>query len=493
MRKGVDFGYWAPSRLAGPLFAFALLLTPIQGMAAGLPPMPLADLVSSLMPSVVNVTTRRLVKPPSSPLNASSSVDNSDHNASATTSSTTVGSGFVVDPDGVIVTNNHVVEGAYSITATFQDGTVLSAEVMATSKLGDLALLKVNASHRLPPVHFGDSSTVHVGDTVITIGNPLGFGGSVSGGIVSALNRDIMLSPFDDFIQTDAALNHGNSGGPLFNMHGEVVGVTTALYTPIDAGGSIGIGFAIPAYCAEFVVNQLMKYGVVRAGEVGVQLQDVSAEIAQAAALPPTSRTTGILPGSAGWGVIVTHVHPDGPSAKAGIQDGDILLKIDGQPIGDMRAFARTIAVHELNAPVTLLLWRDGAPVSATPIVHEWLSGETVDRAALERSRPIRSSTADLGLRLAPLTDVARTARELPADQSGVLIQQVVAGSIAGDRGLDAGDVILKVMNTPVTTPDQVLANLKEMWTEHRSMVLLLVRAQNGLRWVPLPMPKNDT
>jgi serine protease Do len=473
------------------LFASALLLVllaaPLPARATGVPNSSLADLVANLLPSVVNVTTKRLVRPPNNTLNASSTVEA----GGGTTSNTTVGSGFVVDPDGLIATNNHVVDGAYDVTATFNDGTILHAEVIATTKLGDLALIKVNSNHKLPALRWGDSSTVRVGDPVIAIGNPLGFGGSVSTGIVSALNRNIMLSPFDDFIQTDAALNHGNSGGPLFNLNGEVIGVTTALFTPVDAGGSIGIGFAIPAYCAEFVTTQLSRFGMVRAGELGVQLQDVTAEIAAAMGLPPTSRTAGILPGSAGWGVIVTNTTPDGPSAQSGISEGDILLRIDGQPIGDVRAFARTIAVHKLNAPVTVDLWRKGAPMTVRPVVREWLSGERIDAAALTRSRPVRSAMADLGLRLAPLTEAGRVSRDLAPGQSGVLVQNVVAGSIAGDRGLGSGDVIIKVMDQPVFQPDEVLSRLRDMWDQRQNMVLLLVHGANGLRWVPMPMPSH--
>lgn len=465
----------------------------MAGSAPDVRQMSVANIVSSLMPSVVNVTTKRLVKSPTNAMNASSTKD-TPNSPDGAQSSTSLGSGFVVTSDGEILTNNHVVEGAYDITATFQDGTILHADVMATTKIGDLALIKVHAGHKLSPVVFGDSSSVRVGDAVIAIGNPQGFGGSVSTGIVSALNRDIMLSPFDDFIQTDAALNHGNSGGPLFNLRGEVIGVTTALYTPIDAGGSIGIGFAIPSYCAQFVVAQLEKYGMVRAGDIGVQLQDVTAEIAQAEALPSVARTGGTMPANAGRGVIVTSVMPDGPAAQAGIQEGDILLSINQQPITDIRAFARTVGVHPLDQPITLSAWRNGQPLSATPVVREWKQGEKLDKKAFESIHIVHLATADLGLRLDRLPAGDSTTSIQGASNAGVLVKGVAVGSIASDRGLGAGDVIVKVMNTPVTEPDEVLSNLKEVWDQHKSMVMLLVRGNAGkLRWVPLPMPVNPT
>lgn len=460
---------------------------------ADLPPPGLADLVDTLMPAIVNITTRSLIKPSTGGLNASGTPPATSSIPPAERSKTALGSGFVIDPSGIIVTNNHVVEGAFDITVTFQDGTLAHAAVIGTTKVGDIALLKVNLNHKLPVLRFGDSTQMRVGDPVIAIGNPLGFGGSVSTGIVSALNRDIMISPFDDFIQTDAALNHGNSGGPMLNLAGEVIGVNTALYTPTDDGGSIGIGFAIPSFCVQFVVSQLLQYGYVRAGEVGLKLQDVTGDIAHAAGLPPTSRTAGILPGSAGWGVIVTDVTSDGPAAEAGLRQGDILLKVNGDPIGDTRAFARKIAIQPLNQTVPLLVWRDGTSLVVKPTVREWLTGEQTDRAALATTVAQHDRSVDLGLRLAALTPELRSARNIPTDQNGVLITSVMPDSVAGDRGLSQGDVILKVMDTPVTTPDDVLSNLRTMFVDKRSMTLVLVSSRSGLRWVPLPIDAADT
>lgn len=473
--------------MAAPLPVMAAI--PIPSTSESLP-----DLVARLMPSVVNITTKRLVPAPTSVLNAvsnsaasNSAASNSD-GTDGSTSNTAIGSGFVVDPEGLIVTNDHVIDGAYDIVATFQDGTIAHAEIVAKTKVGDLALLRVTLGRKLPPVVFGDSTALRVGEPVIAIGNPLGFGGTVSTGIVSALNRDIMLSPFDDFIQTDAALNHGNSGGPLFNMAGEVIGVNTALFSPAADGGSIGLGFAIPAYSVQFVVGQMRTYGRVRAGEIALQLQDVSVEIAQATGLPPMALAPGASTGRPDWGVIVTSVEPDGPAGTAGIHDGDIILRVDGYPIQDTRAFARIVGVHPLDRPVPVTVWHEGQTVIVNPVVREWMTGKEVDQAASTSSIARRAMDMDLGLRLAPLTDEARAARDLAPGQPGVLVSSVLAGSVAGDRGLGAGDVIIKVHDMPVNAPEQVLLHLRGMIEEKAQMVLLLVRNKNGLRWIPLPI-----
>ncbi len=465
---------------------FALVLAP-GAARANLPPAGLADLVEKLMPGVVSITSKTLVSPDANGMTAASTQPGA-MNTPEPTSHTQVGSGFVVDPSGIIVSNNHVIDGAYDITATFSDGTVAKAEVIATTSIGDIALLRVNLSHKLTALKWGDSTHLRVGDPVVAIGNPLGFGGTVSTGIVSALNRNIMLSPFDDFIQTDASLNHGNSGGPLFNLDGEVIGVNTALYTPNPNGGSIGIGFAIPAYCAQFVVGQLTRHGHVEAGEIGVKLQDVTAEIAHAVSLPIDADQAAHGTAPVAYGVIVTDAPPGTPAHDAGIQQGDVIRRVNGETIPDIRAFAREVAVKPLGQPVTLALWRDGAEIVVQPMVREWASGEQVDLAALERTQARRSTTMDLGLQLAALSPEDRTAHDLPPDSPGVLVSFVAPFSIASDRGLSVGDVILKVQSRPAEKPEDVLTSLIGMWQEKRTVVLLLVDGPKGIRWVPVPM-----
>jgi serine protease Do len=442
--------------------------------------------VQTLMPSVVNVTSRSLVAPPTSALNAATTPGPNSGMTPEERAKTELGSGFVIDPDGYIVTNNHVIDGAFDVSVTFQDGTQAHAEVLATTKIGDIALLKVNVNRKLQALKFADSTKLRVGDPVIAIGNPLGFGGSVSTGIVSALNRDVMLSPFDDFIQTDAALNHGNSGGPLFNLQGEVIGVNTALYNP-TGGGSIGIGLAIPAYCVQFVVGQLRQYGVVRAGELGLHVQNVTADIAFATGLPQAEHTSSTL-GGTGLGVIVSQVVLDGPADAAGVQEGDILLSVNDQPIGDIRGYARLIAVGPIGSQAHVKLWRQGKILEVAPVVREWLTAEQTDRAALARSTSPRRMTMDLGLQLVSLTPDERTARNLPEEVQGVLVTDVRPNSVAGDRGLQEGDVIVKVMNKPVRTPDEVFSSVKGMADQKDQMILLLVRNDKDLRWVAMPI-----
>ncbi len=472
----------AAAMVVGSLFA-----QPLSAHAASLSVMSdLPALVQTLMPSVVNVTSRSLVPVPTSSMNASTTPGPNSGLTPAQRAKTELGSGFVIDPEGYIVTNNHVIDGAFDVSVTFQDGSQAHAEVLATTKIGDIALLKVSVNRKLPAVKFADSTKLKVGDPVVAIGNPLGFGGSVTTGIVSALNRDVMLSPFDDFIQTDAALNHGNSGGPLFNLNGEVIGVNTALYNP-TGGGSIGIGLAIPAYCVQFVVGQLRQYGIVRAGELGLHVQNVTADIAYAVGLQQSERVSTALGGS-GLGVIVSQVVQEGPADAAGIHEGDVLLSVGDQPIGDIRGYARLVAVRPMGEEVAVKLWRKGKIVEVRPTVREWLTAEQTDRAALARSTSPRKMTMDLGLQLAALTPDVRSARNISDEIQGVLVTDVRPNSVAGDRGLEDGDVIVKVMDKPVRTPADILGSVKGMFDEKDSMVLLLVRNDAGLRWLALPI-----
>ncbi len=470
------------------MLAVACLLGSVPPALAELAPAGLPDLVKRLMPSVVNITNRSFVTVPNAALNAGVGPSGGTPAMPEQSAKTLVGSGFVIDPDGIIVTNNHVIEGASDLTVTFQDGTVAHADVIGTTKISDIAILQVNLGRKLQAVKFGDSTKLRVGEVAIAIGNPLGFGGTVSVGIVSALNRDIMVSPFDDFVQTDAALNHGNSGGPLFNLAGEVIGVNTALYSPLAEGGSIGLGFAIPSYSVEFIIKQLREYGMVRTGEVGLWVQDVSDDIAEAAQIPESENTPGLLQGSAGWGVIVQQIVPDGPAAMAGMQQGDIVQKINGDPVSDSRSFARKVAIQPLEKPVQLQVWRDGKSTIMTPTVREWLSGAQVDRAALTRSTIERVPRLDMGLRLTTLTPDARAHRNLAADMAGVLIANVEPNSIASDRGMVAGDIILKIMAKPVSAPTELLEEVRRVVRDKRSMLLVLVHTKSGLRWIPLPI-----
>ena len=271
-----------------------------------------------------------------------------------------LGSGFVIDPSGLVVTNNHVIEGADEIILNFTDGTKLKVtKILGHDPKTDLALLKVEPKKPLKAVSFGDSSTMRVGDWVMAIGNPFGLGGSVTVGIISATKRDINAGPYDDFLQTDAAINRGNSGGPLFNMDGEVIGVNTAIISP--TGGSIGIGFAVPSNSAVQVIDQLKQYGEMRRGWLGVHVQNVTEEISGSLGLKEPT------------GALVAKVSPDSPAAAAGIQPSDVIVKFDGQVIDNMRSLPRAVAATPIGKSVTVDLLRKGAPMGVTVTVARTL------------------------------------------------------------------------------------------------------------------------
>jgi serine protease Do len=434
----------------------------------------ISDLVPRLLPAVVNISTRQLVVQPSA------AKPGQVAQPSSTSTRESLGSGFIIDPTGVIVTNNHVIANAYDITVTLQDNQELKATLLATSTVADLAVLKVNAAKPLPTVPFGDSAQLKVGQPVIAIGNPLGLGGSVSVGIVSALNRDLMTSPYDDYIQTDAAINHGNSGGPLFNMKGEVIGVNTAIFSPLPQGGSIGLGFSIPSDNAQFVIGQLRQYGTVRAGFLGAHIQQVTPDIARAVRLPEYT------------GAIVDDVVPGGPAAQAGVQAGDVILRVGGLMISDTRAVARAIAVQTIGSTADLVVWRGGQELALRVHVAEWPGDLVASGPGAPPPAPAKPAadmdSADMGLRLAPLTDVLRRKYGLPASQKGIVVTEVAPLSPGYDRGLSPGDVIEKVQTQSVTSLTELRQKVQEERARGADYVLLLVTDQDGPRWVAMPL-----
>ncbi len=387
------------------------------------------------------------------------------------------GSGFIIDPNGVIVTNRHVIEGALAIFVTFSDGNRLPGKLIAFAPMIDLAVVKVQADHPLPVLAWGDSAALHVGDPVLTIGNPLGIGMSVASGIISALNRDIQDTPFDSYIQTDAALNHGNSGGPMVGSDGTVVGVDTALYNPDDAGGFIGIGFAIPAETAKFVVARLLDPSQPKPGWLGVTLQDVTPELAAALALP------------GGKGAIVTAVDTGGPADKAALQEGDVLTSINGDKLGDARAFMRAFAMLPPGKQADLTLWRDGKTQTVTATTGEWpnLSPGTPNAAeALKQKKP------DPGVKLAPLTDQTRKEYGIGPKLSGVVVTSVEKDCEARDLGVYAGDVVVSVQGVKVKTPEQVRAAVEKAHDQGRPFAAVLMNGRAGLRWISISLGGSD-
>ena len=397
---------------------------------------------------------------------------------------TALGSGFIIDPSGYIVTNNHVIEGADEITVTLHDGTSLKAKLVGHDDRTDVALLKVESPTPLPAVPFSDSDQSRVGDWVLAIGNPFGLGGSVTAGIVSARGRDIRQGPYDDFIQTDAAINKGNSGGPLFNMDGGVIGMNTAIYSP--SGGSIGIGFSIPSNMVKQVVAQLRDFGHAKRGWLGVQIQQVTPDIADGLGLHPAR------------GAMVASVTDDGPAAKAQLHGGDVILKFNGMDVKEMRTLPRVVAETEIGKQVPVVVWRDGKEVTLQASIAEL--PDDVQQASATPTPPVAPKPADtalsisgLGMKVAAITGDLRTKYNIAADQKGVVVTDVTGNGPAASRGLKAGDVVVEVQQESVGSPQDVQDRVDKYRKMSRKTVLMLVQNSDGLRWVPIALSTDNT
>jgi serine protease Do len=423
-----------------------------------------ADLVQRLLPGVVNIFIRKTGEPSDT---QAAAADTPDQQVGAL--KRYFGSGFVIDPDGLILTNRHVIEGARQLIVGFSDGTRALGTVVAAAGDVDLALVKVTSNHKLPVLTLGDSDKMRVGDPVLAIGDPWGLGTSVSAGIVSAVNRDINDSSFDDYIQTDAAINHGNSGGPLVNENGEVIGINSALYSDVANGGSIGLGFAITSNEAKFVVNRLLKYGRVKAGWIGVTLQDMTPLLAELFGKPGLS------------GAVVTSVTPGSPAEKAGIQDGDVIERIDTDRPFDARDGMRTIAMVPVGNTIHLAVWRNGTDMNIEVAATEIPGHDHADIAAPQLNQSIMG-----GLQLSAITDQDRRMYNFSSDQTGVLVKGVTNDVFTGDRSLIPGDLILRVQDTPVATPDDVHKRIADAWAKGHALVALLVKSRDGQNWMPL-------
>jgi serine protease Do len=368
-----------------------------------------------------------------------------------------VGSGFIVDPSGYVVTNNHVIDGADKITVILEDGTKYPAEVKGRDAKTDLALLKIKAKKALPYVTFGDSDKTRVGDWVIAIGNPFGLGGTATTGIVSARGRDIHSGPYDDYIQIDAPINRGNSGGPLFDTSGHVIGVNTAIYSP--NGGSVGIGFAIPSDMVRTVVADLREYGKVARGWFGVQIQTVTEDLAKGLGLQKPE------------GALVASVIPDSPAAKAGVRTGDVITEYNGKPVTRMRDLPLMVAETKANTTVDIKVLRKGKEHTLTTTIARMPKEQAVaasDHKATEGGK--------LGLALAPVTPETRQQYQLPEDAKGAIIVGVRPDSPAADIGLRVGDVITMVDQKPVSGPQDVVNQVKRATSKHKSVVMLVKR-----------------
>jgi serine protease Do len=379
------------------------------------------------------------------------------------------GSGFIIDPDGHVVTNNHVVEGAARVEVLMNDGTRHEARVVGRDSKTDLALLKIDAGKALPFVELGNSEQARVGDWVLAVGNPFGLGGSVSAGIISARGRDIHSGPYDDYIQIDAPINRGNSGGPLFDARGQVVGINTAIFSP--SGGNVGIGFAIPASTARSVIAELRDHGQVERGWLGVQIQPVTKEIAAA-----LGRTDG-------EGALVAAVLPDSPAAVAGLRAGDLILSLDGKAVKDFKDLPRMVAAISPGTEVAITLERGGNSRSLTLAVGEMPGEETAGIAPVPDGM---DSEPRLGLFLAPLTPEARQEQGFREDAQGVLVTGVERGSAADRAGIESGSLLTMVGHQEVRDPADAQNRVREAIGAGDKNVLLRIEKNGQARFVAL-------
>ena len=466
--------HWLKSLAQVGLVTLALIAgaPAIQPRAEDLPSN--ADTVERLLPSVVDIqTSQKVAQPegstPDLPPNApfKDFFDDFFKNRRGENQPSldpqqqvnSLGSGFVIDAAGIIITNNHVVENADSIEVHFTDNTRLKAELVGRDPKTDMAVLRVKPETPLTAVQFGDSDKLRVGDWVMAIGNPFGLGGSVSLGIVSARNRDINAGPYDDFIQTDAAINKGNSGGPLFNLKGEVVGINTAIYSP--SGGSVGIGFSVPAATAKGVIAQLIKYGKNRRGWLGVKIQPVTEDLIESLGI---DRPRGAL---------VADVTATGPAEKAGIEAGDVIVEFDGRTVREMKDLPRIVAETEIGRAVSVKVLRKGKEITLSAEVGRLEDGEKV--VASQDGSSGGATVKTLGMTIAPISDELRTKYVIDADLKGAVVTEVVPESAAAEKRIAPGDVITEAGEKEVTKPTDVELRVKDAEKAGKNSVLLLV------------------
>jgi serine protease Do len=467
--------YNAHRLIAAALAAAVLLLAAAAPGWARPAPESFADLVEKLTPAVVNIATSfshgAASNSPFSDLPPGSEPDEfheffNRRGDAPMQPITSLGSGFIVDPDGLVVTNNHVIADADEITVVLNDNSRLKAEVVGRDPKTDIALLKVENGKSLPFVEFGDSDGARVGDWVIAIGNPFGLGNSVTAGILSARGRDINAGPYDDFLQTDAPINRGNSGGPMFDMNGKVIGVNTLIYSP--SGGSVGIGFATPSAIVGPVIAQLRQFGQTRRGWLGVRIQSVSPEIAERHKL------------AAATGAYVAAVIEDSPAADGGLRQGDIILRFNGEEVPNRRALPRIVADTMVGASVPVIVWREGEHVPLDVTIGRLEEYETANADAAPAGAPIEMKFASLGLSLAHVTDELREKYDLAKDATGVVVTDVSA-ALADAADLKPGDLIVGIGSRRVKDLSEFRL-LLDMQQEADADSIELHRQRNGDR-----------
>jgi serine protease Do len=481
--------------LAAVVLAAAFLAFDVSSAQAKAAPQSFADLADKLTPAVVNISTTQVVEskgslpnmpqfPPGSPfeqffkdfLEKNAQNGNGDVKPQKR-KATALGSGFIIDyknnGDTFVVTNNHVIQDADEVFVLLNDDTRMKATIVGRDAKSDLAVLKVHADRKLPSVSFGDSDSARVGDWVLAIGNPFGLGGTVTAGIISARGRDINAGPYDNFIQTDASINRGNSGGPMFNMNGEVVGINTAIYSP--TGGSVGIGFAIPSSSAESVIRQLIDHGEVRRGWLGVHIQVVTKAIAETLGLKKAE------------GALVASVVEGGPAAQAGILARDVILEFDGKRVSEMRQLPRIVAATEVGKTVTVKVWRDGSMATLKVVIEKMDNEEPVIASRQDQPESSQNTAEDmpeLGLTLSEITPAQEERFGLPSGVDGVVVTDVDVNGPAYGEGVRPGDVVAEISQEKVSSPADAKRIVKDAVAAGKPSVLLLVEGQSGFRFI---------
>ncbi|WP_216329973.1 Do family serine endopeptidase [Rhizobium sp. X9] len=497
--------------VAGIALVAGSLSAPVAAWAQSHGPASVADLAEPLLDAVVNISTSQNVKtegkgpvPPKLPEGSpfqeffKDYFDNQKPEGGDKVSS--LGSGFVIDPAGYVVTNNHVIEGADAIEVIFPNGSKLKATLVGTDTKTDLSVLKVEPKTPLKAVKFGDSRSMRIGDWVMAIGNPFGLGGSLTVGVISARGRNINAGPYDNFIQTDAAINKGNSGGPLFNMKGEVIGINTAIISP--SGGSIGIGFAVPTELAQNIVQQLIEFGETRRGWLGVRVQPVTDDVAASLGMESAK------------GALISGVAKGGPVENGPIVAGDVVLKFDGKDIHEMRDLLRIVAESPVGKEVDVVVLRDGKEETLEVKLGQLLDtpdekastddpqaedgdggvvtpddGGSDDQAQDQTPEVREAPQSVLGMNLVVLSNELRAEKGIAESVEGVLVASVDQGSPAEQKGMKPGDIIVEVGQDFMEVPGDVLVRINGLKSEGRKNAHMMVAdAQGNLRVVALPL-----
>ena len=436
-----------------------------------------SKLAEQSMPSVVNISATTVVEtrsqpfpfqfPPGSPFEEFFK-DFDQNRGPQKRRSTALGSGFVIKDNGTVITNNHVIQNAEGIFVKFTDGKEYEAKLIGTDPVSDIAVLKIQSSKKFPAVKFADSDKAKVGDWVLAIGNPFGLGGTVTQGIISAINRDINMGRYDNFIQTDASINQGNSGGPLFNMDGEVLGINTAIFS--NSGGSVGIGFAIPANFAKNVIDQLIQYGETKRGWLGVRIQTVTKEIADSLGLNESI------------GALVTDVNKNSPADKAGLKQGDIITEFNGQKVKTMRDLPRLVGEAEVGKPAKLKIWRNKRFVTKTVVL-----GRLEDTAEFKQQKtpikPQEQTLSSLGIDIRNINDDDAKNRSKLRNKSGVIIKKIDPNGPMSLLAVRPGDAIVALQNTQIKNVRDFEKKLKKQINSgSKSILLTIVDLQNSTR-----------